>query len=142
MISKIIENYLCQQIREHLELHDLSTKNQFRFRPNRCIKYANYKAFALKKIYKPFINIMWPQGTIFLLIIFDEREQVTEHVPIYCPVPVPVPAPNLSTYEIPMHLKRQLTEDFQMKILKKHDRETWKGSLGQTCPKEATENSG
>ena len=56
VISKIIENYLCQQIREHLELHDLSAKNQFRFRPNRCIKYANYEAFALKKSDKPFFN--------------------------------------------------------------------------------------
>ena len=82
VISKIIENYLCQQIREHLELHDLSAKNQFRFRPNRCIKCANYEAFALKNLTNLFLIIMWPEGTNFLPIIFVEKERVTEPVPV------------------------------------------------------------
>ena len=40
VISKIIEKVLCQQIREHLELHDLLTKNQFGFRPSKNTSLA------------------------------------------------------------------------------------------------------
>ena len=33
-ISKAIEKVLCQQISDHLELHDPLTKNQWGFRPS------------------------------------------------------------------------------------------------------------
>ena len=98
------------------ELDDIDKRKHSIYKCEEC---ANYKAFALKKSNKPFVNMMWPERTNFLPIIFDEREHVTEHVPVDRPVPVPVPAPIVSTDDIPMHLKRQLAEDFKKENAKK-----------------------
>ena len=40
IISKIFEKILCQQIREHLELHDLLINNQYGFRPSKNTSLA------------------------------------------------------------------------------------------------------